>query len=188
MENKIKIIKCFSFYPAKILGSPLGDAGALATNDEKLYNWVKGARNHFKDDAKDWGVNSRMDNPAAALLNVRFKYLSQILERRKEIAEMYLNKLKDLEEKGLVKLPKNIEGRVWQDFIIRTEKRDELFEYLKSQGIETMKNNYPFPVPKLPQAQKYEDETLRLPCNENITNEEVEEVIRKINQFFNKEV
>lgn len=65
-------------------------------------------------------------------------------------------------------------------------KRDDLFEFLKTRDIETMKNNYPFPVPKLPQAQKYEDETLRLPCNELLTDEEVKEVIKTIHEFYKK--
>lgn len=64
-----------------------------------------------------------------------------------------------------------------------TSKRDALFEYLKGHGIETMKNNYPFPVSKLPQAQAYEDETLRLPCNENLTDDEIYYVIDKIKEY-----
>ena len=49
-----------------------------------------------------------------------------------------------------------------------------------------MKNNYPFPVPKLPLAQKYEDETLRLPCNELLTDEEVTEIIKAIHEFYKR--
>ena len=56
---------CFSFYPAKILGC-LGDGGALITDNKAIYEWVKEARNHFKYTAKDWGVNSRLDNLQAA--------------------------------------------------------------------------------------------------------------------------
>lgn len=175
------IAGCFSFYPAKILGA-FGDAGALTTNDEKLYNWVRDCRNHFKEDPKEWGINSRLDNLQAAILNVRFKYLPEMLARRKEIADRYLNELVGVE------LPPNTEGRVWQDFIIRTPKRDELYTFLKENGVETLKNNYPFPVPKLPMAQEYEDQTLRLPCNETLTDSEVDFVIVKINEFFKKEV
>lgn len=173
------IAGCFSFYPAKTLGA-YGDAGALITNDEKLYNWVKGSRNHFKEDARDWGVNSRLDNLQAAILNVKFKYYEQALERRKEIAKKYHQELKGVE------LPPQIEGRIWQDYIIRTPKRDELYNFLKENDIETMKNNYPFPVPKLPLAQQYEDETLRLPCNELLTDDEVNYVIQKVNEFTQK--
>jgi len=172
-------VGCFSFYPAKLLGA-YGDAGALVTNNEKIYEWVKGARNHFKETAEDWGVNSRLDNLQASILNVKIKYLKEILQIRQNIAEMYRDNLEGLG----IELPPHTEGRVWQDYIIRTDKRNMLYEFLKDNGIETMKNNYPFPVPKLPQAQKYEDETLRLPCNENLTDEEVLYVISKIKEFY----
>lgn len=171
---------CFSFYPAKILGA-FGDAGALVTNDENLYNWVKGARNHFKEDARDWGVNSRTDNLQAALLNVRVPKIEDMLARRKEIAEKYAEGLKDIP--GLT-LPIHSEGRAWQDYIVRTERRDELFLFLKDRNCETLKNNYPFPIPKTPEAQKYEDETLRLPCNENLKDREIQHVIEVIKKFF----
>ena len=120
-----------------------------------------------------------MDNLQAAILNVKFKYLPEYLAKRKEIAEMYLAGLEGVE------LPNNQEGRVWQDFIIRTFKRDEVFEYLKEQGIETMKNEYPWSTEysKLPLAYKYESETLRLPCNPDLTLEEVNYVIEKINEL-----
>ena len=65
-------------------------------------------------------------------------------------------------------------------------KRDQLYEFLKEQGVETMKNNYPFPIPKLPLAQAYEDETLRLPCNELLSDVEISFVIDKIKQFYDK--
>ena len=108
-------------------------------------------------------------------------YLDWSLIKRKKIANQYLKKLKDIS--GL-QLPLDTPGRAWQDFIIRTEQRDALYNYLKEQGVETMKNNYNFPVPKLPQAQKYEDETLRLPCNENVTDEEVIEIINYVKKFY----
>lgn len=170
---------CFSFYPAKTLGA-YGDAGALVTNDEEMYRYVKDARNHFKEDARDWGVNSRLDNLQAAILNVKFKRYDKALQRRKQIAEMY--------DDGLLptplQLPPHTEGRIWQDYIVRTPLRDELYAYLKDNGVETMKNNYPFPVPKKPNAQKYEDETLRLPCNENLNDDEVKYVIETIRKFY----
>ena len=69
---------------------------------------------------------------------------------------------------------------------IKKSKRDQLFDYLKEQGIETMKNEYPWSpeYPKLPLAAKYETETLRIPCNPDITNEEIDFIIEKINEFF----
>ena len=81
-------------------------------------------------------------------------------------------------------MPKNTPNRCWQDFILRTEKRDELYEFLKKEGIETMKNEYLFPIPKMLQSIQYEAETLRLPCNPDLTIQEIFEVIDKIRKFY----
>jgi dTDP-4-amino-4,6-dideoxygalactose transaminase len=178
MAGSFGVAGCFSFYPAKILGA-FGDAGGLVTNDETMYYYVKEARNHFKNTSEDWGINSRMDNLQAAFLNVRFKYMDSMLLRREEIANKYTKELKDV-----VQCPPSVDGRVWQDYIIRTNKRDELYEFLKKEEIETLKNNYPFPVSKLKKAQSYENETLRLPCNENLTDLEVYAVIAAIKRFY----
>ena len=179
IKNPTSYAQTWSFYPAKILGVK-GDAGAVTTNDFSTYEYIKEARNHFKKDNRDFGINSRMDNLQAAFLNVKFKHIDWILARRKEIAEMYLKKLEG------VGLPNNQEKRVWQDFILRTERRNELYDYLKNNGIETMKNEYPWSpqYPKLPLAAKYEAETLRIPCNENLNDREIKEVIDCINRFF----
>jgi dTDP-4-amino-4,6-dideoxygalactose transaminase len=166
----------FSFYPAKILGG-IGDGGALVTNDEGLYKQVKELRNHCKGDTANWGINSRLDNINAAVLRVRLRHLPSTLERRKEIAHHYLSSLHG------VGPPRNTAGRVWQDFIIRHPERDELYSFLKDAGIETMKNEYPMPIPKLPLAAEYERTTLRIPCNEILADDEIAYVIEKINEF-----
>lgn len=168
---------CFSFYPAKILGA-YGDAGALVTDDEALANEVRELRNHYKKDYSKWGINSRMDNIQAVILNVRFRYHNLALMKRAAIAEMY----KALE--GVVSLPRYTEGRVWQDYVIHTPKRDELYDFLKGKGIETMKNEYHFPMPKPPVSISYEAQTLRLPCNENLSDKEITYVIDSIKEFY----
>lgn len=181
MAGSIGLSGCFSFYPAKILGA-CGDAGALVTDSKKMYEWVKEARNHFKNTNKDWGINSRLDNLQAVILNVKLKYHKRNLARRKKIAMMYDRELRDVK----ITLPEPKKGRVWQDYIIQLDnkkERDKLYEYLKQNGIETMKNNYPFPVKKLPLAQTYEDETLRLPCSPMSTGKEINQVIKKIKEF-----
>jgi dTDP-4-amino-4,6-dideoxygalactose transaminase len=170
---------CFSFYPAKTLGA-FGDAGALVTESDEIADYVRECRNHFKTDARDWGVNSRLDNLQAAILNLKFNRLLETLRIRKEIAVQYTQGLMNLP----ITLPPHIPGRTWQDYIIRTKKRNELYEYLKERGVETLKNEYPFPVPKLPLAAAYEAETLRLPCNETITKPEVDYVIKNIIAFY----
>ena len=170
------IASCYSFYPAKILGC-FGDGGAVTTDDESLYNELKALRNHYKGDWSKYAYNSRLDNLQAAVLNVKLKYLPEVLFRRKEIARMYDAELMNCG------LPPQRE--VYQDYVIVHPARDVLRAYLSVQGVETMANEYPFPAElrKGPMARKYEKNTLRIPCNENLTDEEVAYVIETINSF-----
>lgn len=182
LKNPTSLFQAWSFYPAKLLGG-FGDNGALTTNNEKIYNYVKEARNHFKTNNESFGGNHRMDNLQAALLNVKLKHIDDILDRRWEIAKMYLEGLKDVK----ILLPDDRGGhRQWQDFIVRSDNRDELYDFLKENGVETMKNEYPFSLdyPKKENAKNYESRTLRLPCNEHLTDLEVNYVIDKIRNFF----
>lgn len=167
---------CYSFYPAKILGA-YGDAGGIATDDRELSGWLKRARNHFKGEEGPVGLNSRLDNIQAAVLNVKLKYLPEAIKRRKEVALMY--------DEGLVYVTDKDVREVYQDYIIYHPDVDGLYEYLKLNGIETMRNGYPFAgvLKKLPQTVEFEKNSLRLPCNENLTNTDVKFVIEKINAY-----
>jgi len=185
LKNPTSVVQCWSFYPAKLCGVK-GDAGAITTNNPAVYEYIREYRNHFKDDNRDLGGNHRMDNLQAALLLVKLKYVDDIIKRRQQIADMYYKGLENLESKGLIKLPSKQKGRTYQDFIIRTEERNELYNYLRDNGIECLKNEYPFTpeYPKLPLAARYESETLRIPCNENLTDEEQDYVISKIKEYY----
>jgi dTDP-4-amino-4,6-dideoxygalactose transaminase len=72
---------------------------------------------------------------------------------------------------------------VYQDYIIATLDRDGLYAYLKEKGIETLKNEYPFPINKSDNVEHFERISLRLPCNETLEDKEVEYVIKKINEW-----
>lgn len=184
IKNPISVAQAWSFYPAKILGA-YGDAGALTTNSDEIADEVRELRNHYKKDYSKWGINSRMDNLQACILNVKFKYLPITLAKRKAVAERYLKELASLEDDYKFELPKTQEGRVWQDFCIDAgDKRDALYDFLKAAGIETMKNEYPFPILKGPKALIYEHSTLRIPCNEHLMLKEVKYVIEKIKEFY----
>jgi len=183
VKNPTSDAQCWSFYPAKILGCK-GDAGALTTNRKDVYEFVKEYRNHYKNDNAGFGGNHRMDNLQAALLNVKIQHIDEILARRKEIAEKYLKELK-----GLVGLPNNTPGRVWQDFVVRCKDKHErecLYHFLQSSGVKSMRNEYFFSpeYPKPPIAKQYEAETLRIPCSENHTDKEIEYVIKCIKNFY----
>lgn len=181
--GKSGTITC-SFYPAKILGC-FGDGGAVCTNDEEVYRKVKLLRHHWQTDKdEEYGYNSRLDNVQAAFLNVKLKYIDEILKRREEIAMMY----KELE--GIVGLPYYQEGRVWQDYVITTPNPGALAGWLKDQGIQTLGCGMTPPhvamnSEPLPNIQKLYSEMLRLPLNETLTDFQIEYVISNVKEFFN---
>lgn len=167
---------CYSFYPAKILGC-YGDGGAVATDNPIVYEYLKRARNHFKGETGPVGLNSRLDNVQAAVLNIKLKHLPKYIFRRKQIAQMY--------DKGLKKVGLPKERQVYQDYIIEVENAGKLYLYLKEKGIETMMNGYPFAegIQKGPKTVAYEKNSLRLPCNPDLTDSEIKYVIKHINSY-----
>lgn len=175
-----------SFYPAKILGG-FADGGAVVTNDKDIYDKVKLLRHHWQTGKNEKiGFNSRLDNVQAAFLDVKLKYLDDILARREEIANKYLEAFKDLEWMGL---PLKQNGRVWQDYVIRVPDPQKLVSYLEEHGIQTL--GYGMIPPhkafgldiELPNTEKLYREMLRLPCNETLTDEQIEYVIEKVKSF-----
>ncbi|EGF9077208.1 DegT/DnrJ/EryC1/StrS family aminotransferase, partial [Escherichia coli] len=127
----------FSFYPGKNLGA-LGDAGAVTTNDTDLADTVRYLRNYgskikYKHEFK--GVNSRLDEIQAAFLNVKLNYLDDDIRIRRNIANRYLNEIKN----ELIVLPtiSSEENHVWHLFVIRIKDRDSLQHYLTKHNIQT---------------------------------------------------
>jgi dTDP-4-amino-4,6-dideoxygalactose transaminase len=136
----------FSFYPTKNLGS-LGDAGALVTNDEDLDREVKILRNYGsikKYYNEQIGFNSRLDEIQAAFLNIKLKKLNDINEHKRKLARLYLNTIND----NFIKPAVNDDYYdVYHVFNIRHDRRDELREFLLSNGIKT-EIHYPVPPNK----------------------------------------
>ena len=176
----------FSFYPTKNLGA-LGDAGAVTTNDKELAEKVRalgnyGSERHYYN--KYMGFNSRLDEMQAAILRVKLRHLEEFNEERKIIVRLYLNGLQDA-NLILPYVPEWTEP-VWHQFVIRSKKRDELQEYLKSKGIGTL-IHYPLPVHlqeaykhlgykkgDFPIAEKMANEILSLPMWVGLKKEEIE--------------
>lgn len=155
-------ISCFSFYPAKMIGG-LGKGGALVTNDKCIYENLRAIR----DDK--WN-NIWLDEIHAAFLNVKLKYLSQILKRRKKIAGYY-NK----------HLPKNI---IWnkdclQNYIVIIKEHDKFIKYLKKKGIEAISDKSDFYVGNLKNA-------VRIPIYAELKNSDVKYIVKIIKEFYAK--
>ncbi len=136
----------FSFYPTKVLGA-FGDGGALTTSRPDLALRLKRLRMYGMDNlyyAEEEGYNSRLDEVQAAILNIRMPGLDASIERRRRIASIYDEGLAGLDGIGL---PATRDGRTHQYYLytIRSERRDDLMNFLAGQGIES-KINYPWPV------------------------------------------
>lgn len=166
----------FSFYPGKNLGA-LGDSGAVTTNDDQLAEVVRAIANYgskVKYQNEYQGLNSRMDEIQAAFLGVKLKYLDAENQRRREIAEYYLENITN----PLIILPtqtqntkhktQNDQAHVWHLFVIRSSHRDKLQKFLTENGIQTL-IHYPIPPHKQLAYKEWND--LRFPISEKIHKE-----------------
>lgn len=183
----------FSFYPGKNLGC-LGDGGAVTTNDAEIAAKVRALRNYGSDVKYHFpyrGTNSRLDEIQAAWLGVKLPHLDADNARRREIAARYCAEISN----PLVELPvnPNDESMVWHVFAVTCSKRDELQKYLAENGIQTV-IHYPIPPHKqpcyaewngrsYPVTERIHREILSLPISPVLTDGEVGEVIRVVNEF-----
>jgi dTDP-4-amino-4,6-dideoxygalactose transaminase len=183
----------FSFYPTKNLGA-FGDAGAITTSDKELAEKIRYLRNYgsiirYQNEYK--GMNSRLDEIQAAILNVKLPYLDKENERRRQIASRYLT---EINVKNLV-LPSadRINEDAWHLFVARHPRRHALIAFLEANGIQT-NIHYPLPIHKqhayqeyqnlkLPLTEKMHNEVFSLPLNPVLTDDEITYIIQTVNQF-----
>ena len=191
-----------SFYPGKNLGA-LGDAGAVTTNDKRLAAMVRSLGNYGSGKKYVFnhkGINSRIDELQAAILDIKLKYLDEDNARRKAIAERYISEIYNpnitIPGADKHKEPKAIYGigdNVWHIFPILCPDRSELQKYMLDNGVHTA-IHYPVPPHKqiaysewgtrhLPITETIHRQELSLPCNQTMSDEETEEVIRLVNSF-----
>jgi dTDP-4-amino-4,6-dideoxygalactose transaminase len=192
-------IACFSFYPAKNLGA-YGDAGAVVTNDRELAEKIRALRDYGqtrKYHHEIIGHNSRLDEIQAAILRVKLKYLDQWNESRRSHANKY-NEL--LGEISGIETPteKDFASHIYHLYVIRHEKRDELREWLNSKGVATG-IHYPKPIHlqnaykhlgygegSFPITERYSKEVLSLPMFPELTEEEIDTVVKLIESFMKR--
>ncbi|MCL9819756.1 DegT/DnrJ/EryC1/StrS family aminotransferase [Helicobacter colisuis] len=186
-------IGCFSFYPGKNLGA-LGDGGSITTNDEEVAIKIRAIANYgslIKYENIYKGLNSRLDEIQAAILDLKLQFLDADNQQRREIAKIYRENIKN-EKIVLPKLYKE-ESHVWHLFVIRTKDRDKLQEYLKIKGIQTL-IHYPIPPHKqnaykewnnlsFPITEKIHKEVLSLPISPAMNKEEAFYIAQILNEF-----
>ena len=184
----------FSFYPGKNLGA-LGDAGAVTTNDTELAHLISQLGNYGSEKKyhnSHQGVNSRLDELQAAILDVKLKYIDIEIEKRREVANYYQHHISNPK----IEVPKwdaRTKDHVFHLYVIRCKQRDALQAYLEQNGIQTV-IHYPIPPHKqiaykewnnlsFPMTEDIHQEVLSLPIGPMITRDELNHIIEKVNAF-----
>lgn len=192
------LASCFSFYPAKILGT-YGDAGAMVTNDEEMAEKVMLLRNHGKmpnGEIACWSFNSRLDNLHAAILDLKLQWVPQWIERRRSFAALYHQLLGDIEYLHLP-LPPVGEGPffdVYQNYEIEAQDQAKLVAHLQHKGVEVMipwggKGIHQFASLglqeyKLPRTEKMFQKALMLPLHPELEGDQIRYVAEMIREFY----
>ena len=182
-----------SFYPGKNLGA-FGDAGAVTTNDRELAETIRALANYGSQKKyvfKYVGINSRMSELDAAVLDVKLKYLDEDNQRRQKLAAFYYEHISN----PLITLPSRLkdENNVYHQFPIFCEYRDKLQEHLNTKGVQTL-IHYPIPPHKqecykdwndrkYPITEKIHAQELSIPMNQVVSEEDASMVVDAINTF-----
>ncbi len=187
----------FSFYPAKILGC-WGDGGAVVTNDDAVADKLRLMRDHGRNHDGEvvlWGLNSRLDNLQAAILDHQFKDYQAIIDRRRALAAVYQEELGALPQLSLPAAPGADADHfdVFQNYEIEGERRDELKAYLREAGIGTLiqwggKAVHQFAAlgfsQKLPKTDHFFARCLMLPMNMMVSDDDARYVSARIREFY----
>jgi len=187
---------CFSFYPFKALGG-LGDGGAVTTDDPEVARFVTLVRFNGEDrqtgEFHHHGYTALLDNVQAAVLDVKLRHLEDWIKHRRTIANLYRE---GLEGSDGLRLPHFEDDRhfdSYQNYVIRTECRDQLRQYLKVEGVETLVH-WPKPIwehrglhlenPGMAETENICREVISLPMSAETTPEQVEIATDSIRKFF----
>ena len=189
----------FSFYPAKSLGC-FGDGGGFITNDDDIAAHVCAQRDHGRSglgstEVTVWGTNSRLDNMQAAILSHLIDTFDHNIARRRDIAMLYDDGLRDIDGITLPPRPGADPDRfdTYQNYELRSSQRDSLRSYLSNRNIGTLiqwggKAVHQFEslgfTKDLPQTERFFSECLMLPMNHLLSDDEVNYVIDAIQAFY----
>ncbi len=187
---------CYSFFPAKNLGC-FGDGGAVMTDCEDLAHKLRMIRSHGSEKRyynDILGSNFRLDTIQAAVISIFLEGIDDWISARKDNATFYLEELSGLD----ILLPPQKKFHSWNQFTIRTDKRDELKHFLDSKNIG---NAVYYPVPnhrqkvfshiisendlhKYPNTDKLSREVISLPIYPGLSLEERESVVKNLKDFY----
>jgi UDP-2-acetamido-2-deoxy-ribo-hexuluronate aminotransferase len=188
-----------SFFPAKVLGC-LGDAGGVLVNDKDLYHKIYQIHDHGRDvdgEVVRWGRNSRLDNIQAAILSYKLKTYDDVIARRREVAQMYQERLGLLEELQLPAAPSVDSDNfdVYQNYELQADSRDDLKTYLSEKNIGTLIQWGGTAVHQftqlgfnqiLPDTERFFKRCIMLPMNLFISDSDVDYICESVTKFYRK--
>jgi dTDP-4-amino-4,6-dideoxygalactose transaminase len=194
--GSVGLTGCWSFYPFKILGG-YGDGGAITTDDPDVARKATLLRYNGEDretgEYHYHGMTCLLDNLQAAFLDVKLRHIPEWIKRRREVAQKYRAGLKDI---GELRLPHFDDGRysdIFQNYVVRTKRRDRLFSFLEEKGVETLihwrRPYYSYEAlgvksRHFPETESISKQVLSLPMNVEIGDDQVEYVIQCVRDFF----
>ncbi len=189
-----------SLYPAKVLGC-FGDGGLLFTQDDATNEVLRELRDHGRN--RDglvvrWGLNSRLDNLHAAVALVKLRTFAQEIERRRALARIYDERLRDLEEMTLPVGPDADPDHfdIFQNYEVEGDRREQLRAHLVECGVRTIIQWAGIPVhrfeglgfegTRIPGVEKFFERCFLLPMNTSLTDDEVHYVCDCIRGFYGR--
>ena len=188
-------IGCFSAHPLKNLNA-CGDAGFLVTNNYNFYKKAKILRNHGLEDrnkVNHFGFISRMDIIQAAILNFRIKKIDSTVKKRRSNAQFYLNNLD--RSFYFINDEKKYQFNTYHTFVIQTDKRDKLINFLNKNGIGTA-IHYPIPIHlqpaskylkykkgSFPNTEEQSKRILTIPIHQNLSRANLSLIVKLMNKF-----
>lgn len=187
----------FSFYPAKILGC-FGDGGAIVTDDDAIAEQVLLLRDHGRNavgEVVTWGLNSRLDNLQAAILDLQFRDYDEIISHRRALAACYEEHLSGLRQLDLPPAPDEDPDHfdVYQNYELQADDRDALRAHLTAAGIGTLIQWGGKPVHQftglglkasLPNTDRLFRRCLMLPMNMMVSIDDAVYISEAIRQFY----
>ena len=189
---------CWSFYPFKILGG-YGDGGAITTNDPDVALFARRMRYNGEDrqtgEYHGHGFTCLLDNLQAAFLDVKLRHFPSWIKKRKQLAERYRVAFSDIPDLMLPHYNKAGFDHVYQNYVVRSKQGDDFPNYLKNNGVEVLiqfrKPYYKHEALKLvdrgfPETEALCREVCSLPMNVEISDEEVEYVIKTVRGFYGR--
>lgn len=196
MAGSFGLTGCFSFYPFKALGG-LGDGGAVTTNDPSIAKQITWLRFNGEDretgEFQCHGYTAVLDNVQAAVLDVKLKHLPCWIEHRRSIAAHYRRGLKGVGDLMLPHFDADDQFDSYQNYVIRTGRRDALRAHLRENGVETLVH-WPKPIWRhpglalgdldLPVTERLCREVISLPMSAETTHEDADLTIDAIRRYF----